>query len=290
MRDLSGGRYGSPALSRTACDHVKHNHSTYKPARLPQSRGPVVSSAFALTLLGATLTLGFAMPGRADVSVDLLYDFRHTTVPQDNAHNFPVLELKVFFPQSFGAFLMKSEVDLDGANHNPSQTYTELSQSLKLGSVTLGDKPLFVHLGYSGGLGSFGNGKGSFYIQNAFQLGLEYSFQVNGAFCNAYAALRYSTFEKPSYDPMIALYTGRYFFDYKLLIANSLEAWTTSRDQGPASQEYSGKFASWELESEIWYKARNNISIGAYVRTTRNVYTIDDRWVIYPSFGVRYSF
>ncbi len=44
------------------------------------------------------LTLGFAGPSRAEVSVDLLYDFRHTPDPQDNANNFPVVELKLFFP------------------------------------------------------------------------------------------------------------------------------------------------------------------------------------------------
>jgi hypothetical protein len=243
-----------------------------------------------LAALGAAVTLAFASPSRAEVSVDLLYDLRHTADPRDNANNFPVVELKLFFAQSFGSFLMKSEVDLDGANHNQSQIYTELSQSLKLGNAALGGKPLFVHLGYSGGLGSFNDGQGSFYIQNAFQLGLEYGFQVQGAFCNVYAALRYTTFQKPSYDPMISLYAGRYFFNYKLLIANSLEAWTTSRDQGPATENVPGKYASWELETEAWYKVGRRLSIGTYVRTTRNVYSTNDRWTLYPSFGARYSF
>src|SRR5579862_848437 len=130
-----------------------------------------------LSLFPALLGLLVAVPGRADVSVDLLYDFRHTTDPVDNANNFPVVELKLFFPRSFGSFLMKEEIDLDGANHNPSQIYTELSQSLKLGNATLWGKPLFAHLGYSGGLGIFGDGSGNFYIHNAFNAGLEYSFQ-----------------------------------------------------------------------------------------------------------------
>ena len=249
-----------------------------------------MSRDFILTI-SALLALGFGAPSRADVSVDLLYDFRHTTDPQDNANNFPVVELKLFFPQSFGSFLLKSEMDLDGANHNASQIYTELSQSLKLGTATLWDQPLLVHLGYSGGLGSFGDGSGSFYIQNAYQLGLEYAFPLRGAFCNAYVALRYTSFAKPSYDPMVALYSGRYFLDYKLLIANSFETWTTSRDQGTAATQHdSGKFGSWELETEAWYKVGKNLSVGTYVRTTRNVYAVNDRTVVYPSFGVRYSF
>ena len=248
------------------------------------------SSSLILALIWALVTLGFGAPSRADVSVDLLYDFRHTTDPEDNANNLPVVELKLFFPQSFGSFFMKSEIDLDGANHNASQIYTELSQSLKLGSATLWDRPLLVHLGYSGGLGSSGDGSSSFYIQNTFQLGPEYSFQVDNAFCNAYVALRYTSFEKPSYDPMIALYSGRNFLNHKLLIANSLEAWTTSRDQGGVTRHDSGKLASWELETEAWYKVGKDLSIGTYVRTTRNVYAVNDRTVVYPSFGVRYSF
>ena len=225
----------------------------------------------------------------ADVSVDWLYDFRHATDPQDNANNFPVLELKVFFPQSFGSFLMKEEIDLDGENHNATQMYSELSQSVRLGSATLWGKPLFVHLGYSGGLGLFGNGAGAFYIRNAYNVGLEYPFEVRQAFCNAYVALRYTAFAKPSYDPMVSLYAGRYFFNYELLIAHSLEAWTTSNDQGGAPAR-GGRFASWELESEAWYKIAGDFYTGTYVRTTRNVYAVSNRWVVFPSVGVRYAF
>jgi len=247
----------------------------------------VVASVLVLLILGVFA----AAPSHADVNVDLLYDFRHTTDPHHNANNFPVVELKLFFPQSFGSFLMKEEIDLDGAHHNVSQTYTELSQSIKLGSATVGGKPIFAHLGYSGGLGLFGNASGGFYIPNSFNVGLEYPFEVFGAFCNASVAARYTSFAKPSYDPMLTLYFGRYFPKQKLLFANSLEAWTTSRDQGGAGAQHNGgKLTSWELESELWYKAGKDFSVGTYVRTTRNVYALSDRWVVYPSVGVRYSF
>ena len=229
-------------------------------------------------------------PSRADVNVDLLYDVRHTTDPHNNANNFPVVELKLFFPRSFGSFLMKEEIDLDGTHHNVSQTYTELSQSIKLGSATLWGKPVFAHLGYSGGLGLFGNARGGFYIANSYNVGLEYPFQVLNAFCNVSVAARYTSSAKPGYDPMMTLYVGRYFPKQKLLFANSLEAWTTARDQGGAETQHGGKFTSWELESELWYKAGLDFSVGTYVRTTRNVYALTDRWVVYPSVGVRYSF
>lgn len=130
-----------------------------------------------------------------------------------------------------------------------------------------------------GGLGLFGNGSGGFYIPNAFQLGLEYPFRAWGAFCNASIALRYTSSATSGYDPMLALYAGRSFLSGKLLVANSLEAWTTS-----------GKLASWKLESEAWYKVAKDLSVGTYVRSTRNVYALSNRWLVYPSFGVRYAF
>jgi len=242
------------------------------------------------TLL-AILALLPTAPSRAAVNVDLLYDLRHTSDPHDNANNFPVVELKLFYPRSFGSFLMKEEIDLDGSNHNVSQTYAELSQSIKLGNATLVGAPIYAHLGYSGGLGLFGNASGGFYIRNAFNAGLEYPFQVQGAFCNVLVALRHTSFVKPSYDPMLSLYAGKSFFKDRLLVAHSLEAWTTSNNQGyPITQHETGKFASWELESEVWYMVAQDFSVGTYMRTTRNVYALSNRWLVYPSFGVRYAF
>ena len=241
------------------------------------------------TLL-AVLALLTSGPSHADVNVDLLYDLRHTTDPHDHANNFPVVELKLFYPRSWGSFLMKEEIDLDGSNHNVSQTYTELSQSIKLGKATLWGAPLFAHLGYSGGLGVFGNASGGFYTPNAVNVGLEYAFEVRKAFCNASLAVRHTSFAKPSYDPMLTLYAGRYFFKYKLLVANSLEAWTTPSNQSGGSTEHNARLSSWELESEIWYKFAKDFSVGTYIRTTRNVYALSNRWLIFPSVGVRYAF
>lgn len=49
----------------------------------------------------------------------------------------------------------------------------------------------------------------------------------------------------------------------------------------------SRRIASWELESEVWYTVARDLSVGTYVRTTRNVYALSNRWVVYPSVGVR---
>ena len=258
-------------------------------AQLPSAAR--IARTFAVVLTVVAIFASAA--SRADVSVDWLYDFRHVTDPRVNPNNFPVAELKIFFPQSFGSFLLKQEIDLDGAHHNTSQINTELSQSIKLGNATLGGSPLLVRVGYSGGLGLSNDATTGFYIQNAYELGLAYAFEVRKAFCDVSVSLRDTNFAKPSYDPMLTLYTGRYFLDSRLLLANSLEAWTTSTKQalgGTSSQPGGGKFASWELESEVWYRVAKHFYVGTYTRTTRNVYAVSNRWVVYPSVGVRYTF
>ena len=272
-----------PILARTPGTQAAHLPSEVR-----------IGRTFAAILTVIALVASAA--SRADVSVDWLYDFRHVTDPQDNPNDFPVVELKIFFPQSFGSFFLKQEMDLNGAHHNVSQINTEVSQSIKLGDVTLGGSPLLVRVGYAGGLGLFNDAGGGFTIQNAYEFGLAYTFQVRKAFCDVSVSLRDTNFAKPSYDPMLTLYTGRYFFGDRLLLANSLEAWTTSTEQalggqgGTSSQPDGGKFASWELESEAWYRVDKHFYVGTYTRTTRNVYAVSNRWVVYPSVGVRYTF
>lgn len=242
-------------------------------------------------LLPGLALLSIAAPSQADMSIYGLYDLRHSTDPADNPGNFPVIEMKGFFPLSFGSFLFKEEIDLDGTKHNQSEVYSELDQSIRIGRTTLLGSPLLLHLGYSGGLGVFNDAAGGYYVQNAYAVGLEYGFQVAGAYCDAYAALRYTDVAKPGYDPTISLWAGKYFLGYRLLFANSIEAWTASYDPGNGSAtQRSGKIASWEVESEVWYKVARDLSVGTYIRTTRNVYALSNRWVVYPSVGVRYAF
>lgn len=242
------------------------------------------AARLAPALLSGLALLSMAAPGRADMSIYGLYDLRHATDPADNSSNFPVIELKGFFPLSFGSFLFKEEIDLDGTRKNQSEVYTELDQSVKLGNATLWGSPLLLHVGYSGGLGVFNDAAGGYYVQNAYTAGPEYGFRVAGAYCDVYAALRYTDGTRPGYDPMVSLWAGKFFLDYRLLVANSVEAWTAYAAAG------SGRMASWEIESEVWYKVARDLSVGTYVRTTRNVYAPSNRWVIYPSFGVKYSF
>lgn len=242
-------------------------------------------------LLSALASLSTSTPSQADMSIYGLYDFRHSTDAAHNSSNFPVIEMKGFFPLSFGSFLFKEEIDLDGTRDNQSEVYSELDQSVKIGRATLRGAPLLLHLGYSGGLGVFNHAAGGYYVQNAYSAGPEYAFRLAGAYCDVYVALRYTDVTRPSYDPTIAFWAGKYFFGYRLLVANSLEAWTGSYDSANAGgRRSSGRIASWELESEVWYEVAQHLSVGTYVRTTRNVYALSNKWVVYPSIGVRYAF
>jgi hypothetical protein len=249
------------------------------------------SARFGAALVSSLVLWSAATPGRADMNIYGLYDLRHATDPRENPGNFPVVELKGFFPLGFGSFFFKEEIDLDGAKDNQSEVYSELDQSVRLGRATLWGSPLLLHLGYSGGLGLFDDAAGGYYVQNAYDVGLEYAFRLAGAYCDAHVALRYTNFARPAYDPMIAFWAGKYLFDYKLLIANSLEAWTSPYDAlDGGGARASPEATSWELESEVWYKVARNLSVGTYIRTTRNVYALSNRWLVYPSLGVRYSF
>jgi len=144
----------------------------------------------ATILLFGLVVLSEAMPSRADMSVYGLYDLRHVTDPRDNPRNFPVVEMKGFFPQSFGSFLFKEEIDLAGSKGNQSQVYSELDQSIKISRAALSGAPLLLHLGYSGGLGVFNNATGGYYVQNAYSIGLEHGFSRYNANCHYCGDLR----------------------------------------------------------------------------------------------------
>jgi hypothetical protein len=240
------------------------------------------ASAFA-----CLIALMLCEPSRAEVSIDGLYDLRHRTDPHDNANNFPVLEMKVFVPLSFGDFLLKHEQDLDGAHHDPSQSYTEISQSITLGGTALAGLPLSAHVGYSGGLGVYDHGSGGFYISNAYQAGLQCPFAVAGAYGVVATLLRY-TASPGRVEPMLTLYVGRSFLGERVLFVNSLEAWRLSAEADTSGRE--NRLLAVELETELWYRIAPHLSLGTYTRTTRNVYALSNHWLVYPSVGLRYAF
>src|SRR5690349_4189099 len=99
----------------------------------------------------------------------LHYDWPHTVDPRNNGPYFPALTFESFKALGLGSFLLKLEANLDGTQHNVSQSYLEVSQTVRFWKA-----PVYALGEYSGGLGLFGGGSGGFYIANAYHLGVAY--------------------------------------------------------------------------------------------------------------------
>ena len=246
----------------------------------------VIASSLLRACLAALLTVVVARPAASQVTLDLLYDLRHTTDPAHNPDNFPSIEFKLFKALDFGSFLMKEEIDLDGPKGNASKIYTQLSQSIKLWSPAT-----LLRLGYSGGLGLFNNGSGGFYLNNTYEVGAEHPFRWGPSFGTAFVSFRYTNAKKPSYDPMLGFYLGRGFFNYRISAATDVEMWTINRNHGDAGTEtLSGKEFACLNEAELWFKIRDRISTGTFTRISYNVYVASHKWFVYPTVGFKYEF
>jgi hypothetical protein len=138
-------------------------------------------------------------------NLQMHYDFRHTIDPRSNAGNYPSFSFEYFKnidTVGTGSFLMKLQADLNGKNNNTGQVYTQLSKTHRFW------KPkIYLSLNYSGGLGvtpsSFG-----YYLSNSYGMGISCPFQWHGAWVAASLILRYTAFDRPSYDPQLTLYFG----------------------------------------------------------------------------------
>lgn len=235
------------------------------------------------------LLLGAAAPAIPRVAhaqeLQLHYDWRHTTDPRNNAHNFPSLAFKAFKALPFGSFLLKLEADLDGARHNVSKGYMEISQTMRFWPA-----PIYVLTKYSGGLGVFDGGGGGFYLDNAYHVGAAHPFPWQGGFANVSLAYRYANLERASHDAQASLYWGRPI-GKRWAFATTSVLHTLNRNRGDErTAGLTGKRRSFLVENEIWWRAAGLVSLGSNVRVSRNVYATDGRVVVYPTLGLRYAF
>src|SRR6478672_6372938 len=137
-----------------------------------------------LLLACASTTTARSAPAQ---ELQLHYDWRHTVDPRNNARDFPALTFKSFKALEFGSFLLKLEANLDGTQHNVSQGYLEVSQTVRFWKA-----PVYALGEYSGGLGLFGGGSGGFYIANGYHVGVSYSFQMKGGWATAVVAYKHT--------------------------------------------------------------------------------------------------
>jgi hypothetical protein len=236
-----------------------------------------------LLLLGcASTTTARAAPAQ---ELQLHYDWRHTVDPRNNARDFPALTFKSFKALEFGSFLLKLEANLDGTQHNVSQGYLEVSQTVRFWKA-----PVYALGEYSGGLGLFDGGSGGFYIANAYHLGVAYPFQLHGGWASAALAYKHTNFSRASHDPQATLYWGRPF-GRRWAFASTGVFWTQNRNHGDDfTAQLTGKEGAFLVENEVWWRAVGLVSVGSEVRVSRNVYANDGRVLVYPTLGVRYLF
>jgi len=261
------------------------------------------------------LFLPLALVAAATLSaqeLQLHYDPRHTLDPSQYAHNFPTLYFQYFKNQDSGytpkksldlsekrdtfsqrpvfrisikpgSFLLKVQTDLQGASHNIGQTYIQVSQSFRCWKP-----PVFLSLQYSGGLGVTEPKEYSYYINNAFSLGLSYPFQWKGAWLSAVLNYKYIPYPKPTHDPLFTLYWWSGYFHYKLEFSGDFSIWTENKDHGDAyTAGQRGKRFFFFAEPQLWYNINKTFSLGTKINAYYHINTPDDRLQVYPTAGVR---
>lgn len=220
--------------------------------------------------------------------LQLHYDFRHLVDPTVNAKNFPMISfqyLKDIDTNATGSFLVKVQSFLSGEKNNIGQTFIQISQTLRFW------KPkVYFTVNYTGGLGitppSFG-----YYLTNSFGLGIAYPLQWKGAWLSANLLYRYNAFHKPSHDPQLTFYFGKFFFHYKVFVEGSIVAWTENKDQGiDYTKGLQGKKLAFYGDPQIWLRVKKGFFIGSRVSLYYHLVSEDNQIRAYPTLGVKYQF
>lgn len=219
--------------------------------------------------------------------LQLHFDPRHTLDPAHNAANFPTIYFEYYKAwDTSGAFFMKTEADLQGANHNIGKFYTQLSQSFKLW------KPkVYVQLQYSGGMGIAEPGSYSYYITNAYSVGAVYPFQWKGAWFSTSLSYTLNAFKKPSNDLLYSLYWGKGFWNYKFEFSGDVELYTVNKNLGDAATgNLHGKWVSFFGEPQVWFRIHKGFAMGSKINMYFHVLTDESLLQVYPTLAARFKF
>jgi hypothetical protein len=220
-------------------------------------------------------------------TLQLHFDPRHTLDPAHNSMNFPTIYFEYLKSKdTSGSFFMKTETDLEGANHNAGKFFTQLSQSFKFW------KPkTYVQMQYSGGLGIAEPGSYGYYITNAFSLGAVYPFQWKGAWFSTSLSYTYNAFKKPSNDVLYSLYWGRGFWNYKFEFSGDVELYTLNKNLGDTyTSMLHGKWVAVFAEPQVWFKIHHGFSLGSKINMYFHVLTDENLLQVYPTIAARIKF
>jgi len=226
-------------------------------------------------------------------SLQLHYDLRHSIDPKHNLQNFPTVFFEYFKPMDTtssvikpGAFLIKIEADMQGANDNIGKAFIQASQSFRVWRPQI-----YVSVQYSGGLGVTNPALYSYYINNCFSIGPGYPFQWQGAYFNAQVFYNYNRLKKPSNDVMLSFYWGKGFWNYKVEFAGDFELYTLNKNHGDdLSKNLSGKTVSFFGEPQVWFKIKGCLSAGSKVILYYHVVTAENVFESYPTIAARVKF
>ena len=220
-------------------------------------------------------------------SLQLHYDFRHTLDPLHNSMNFPTIYFEYFKAKdTSGSFFIKTESDLNGANHNIGKFYTQVSQSFKFWNPKI-----YVQVQYSGGLGIAEPGSYGYYITNALSLGAVYPFQWKAAWFSTSLFYTYNAFKKPSHDFLYSLYWGRGFWTYKFEFSGDIELYTMNKNTGDSfTSNLSGKTVAFFAEPQVWFKIHNGFALGSKINIYYHVLNTENLLQAYPTLAARFKF
>jgi len=218
-------------------------------------------------------------------NLQFYYDFRHSLDPKLNPRNYPSLYFEYFKGGDSGSFLIKVQDDFTGQEGNIGRHFIQASKALRFW------KPkIFLGLQYSSGLGIAEPGNYSYFITNAFSIGVSKPFQWKGAWFNALVYYTYNTYTRPSQDPLVSFYWGKGFLHYKIEFAGDLEIWTLNKNLGDSSSaRLNGKRFYFFGEPQIWFKLNKQFSLGSKINLYYHVLNMNSTFQIYPTLAIKYK-
>ena len=223
-------------------------------------------------------------------SLQLHYDLRHTLDPKRNPQNFPTLFFEYFKSQtdtsSFikpGSFLFKAETDMKGDKNNIGNAFVQVTQSFRLWRPKI-----YIGIQYSGGLGVTEPRQYSYYINNSFAIGPNYSFQWHGFYCSTSVYYTYNMRKKPSDDVMLSFYWWKGLFNYKVEFNGDFELYTLNKNTGEDfTKDLPGKTVSFFGEPQVWYNVNKSIAFGSKQLIYYHVNTTENLFQVYPTVAIK---
>lgn len=214
------------------------------------------------------------------------YDFRHSLNANLNRRNYASLTFEYFkVYDSTGSFLLKTQTDFTGENNNIGQLFIQISRNLRYWRPKIQ-----LTLTYSGGLGVAPPTYG-YSLTNTFGVGAAYPFQWRGAWFSTSLVYRFSAFPKPSHDPQFTFYFGKGFFNYRIMVAGSIVAWSENRNQGnDFTKDLSGKKVAFFGDPQCWVKLTKAVSVGSRINLYYHILTTENQVQIYPTFALKNQF